>query len=146
MKQTKPTIQKDIVRTWHIVDLKDKVLGRESTEIARLLMGKKKPYFVRNLDVGDYVVVVNAEKVKLTGKKEAQKMYYHYSGYPGGLSKETAKEKRARKPEDIIYHAVSGMLPQNRLRDKMLRRLKIFIGETHTYEEKFTGKNVEASV
>lgn len=142
MKQTKPTLQKDISRKWHVIDLKDKILGRESTEIARLLMGKGKPYFVRNLDVGDYVVVVNAKKVKLTGKKEEQKIYYSVSGYPGGLSRETVKEKRARKPEDIIYHAVSGMLPQNRLRDRMLRRLKIFSGETHAYEEKFKGKNV----
>lgn len=140
MKQTKPTIQKDITREWHVIDLKDKILGRESSHIAQLLMGKSKPYFVRNLDVGDYVVVVNASKVKVTGNKEDQKVYYRYSGYPGGLSKETVKEKRSRKPEDIIYHAVSGMLPQNRLRDRMLRRLKIFANETHVYEDKLKSK------
>lgn len=140
MKQTKPTVQKTITRAWHVIDLKNKILGRESTQIAQLLMGKGKPYFVRHLDVGDYVVVVNAAKVKLTGKKEEQKKYYRYSGYPGGMTIETAKEKRARKPEDIIMHAVKGMLPQNRLRDRMLRRLKVFPGETHTYEEKMKGK------
>lgn len=137
MNQTKPTLQKTITRDWHVVDLKNKILGRESTHIAQLLMGKSKPYFVRHLDVGDYVVVVNASKVKLTGKKEEQKIYYRVSGYPGGMTKETVKEKRVRKPEDIIMYAVRGMLPQNRLRDRMLRRLKVFSGETHTYEERF---------
>lgn len=140
MKQTKSTLLKTVSREWHVVDLKDKILGRESTQIAQLLMGKSKPYFVRHLDVGDYVVVVNASKVKLTGKKEEQKIYYRVSGYPGGMTKETVKEKRDRKPEDIIMHAVRGMLPQNRLRDKMLRRLKVFSGETHIYEDKFKVK------
>ena len=117
-------------------DLDGKILGRSATQIAGLLMGKSKPSFVRNLDCGDYVVVVNAEKVRVTGNKEGKKSYYRYSGYPGGLRTETLKELRSRKPEEIILHAVKGMLPQNKLRDQMLRRLKVFIGPTHEFEDK----------
>lgn len=134
---TTATKVSDIKRVWHMVDVKDKVLGRISTEIALHLMGKGKPEFVRNLDCGDYVVVVNAKSVLVTGKKEEQKNYYRHSGYPGGFRKETLKELRARKPEDIIKHAVKGMLPQNKLRDRMLSRLFIFAGEEHTYADKF---------
>lgn len=134
---TKPTKQKDIVRAWHIVDLKDKLLGREATIIAKLLMGKAKPYFVRNLDCGDYVVVTNAKNVKVTGKKESDKKYYSYSGYPGGLRVRTVGEVRDQKPQDLILHAVKGMLPQNRLKDRMLKRLFVFPDEKHTYGDKF---------
>jgi large subunit ribosomal protein L13 len=134
---TQSTKVSDIKRAWHLVDVKDKPLGRVSSEIAQLLMGKRKPYFVRNLDCGDYVVIVNAKEVKATGNKEEQKNYYRHSGYPGGFKSETLKELRARKPEDIIIHAVKGMLPQNKLRDKMLRRLFVFAGEQHKYEDKF---------
>lgn len=130
----------DIKRAWHIVDLDGKTLGREASRIATLLMGKSKPYFVRNLDCGDYVVVINAAKVKVSGKKEEQKNYYRYSGYPGGLRIETLRELRERKPQDIITHAVKGMLPQNRLRDKMLTRLRVFTGEEHTFIDKFKGE------
>lgn len=136
-KITKPTKASDIKREWHLIDLKDKTLGRISTEVARLLMGKSKPYFVRNLDCGDFVVVVNAKDVKVTGKKELKKTYYRYSGYPGGLTKEAFAKLKERKPEEIIIHAVKGMLPQNRLRDKMLVRLKVFAGSEHRYEDKF---------
>lgn len=134
---TKPTRQSDIKREWHLVDVKDQVLGRRSTHIANLLMGKKKPYFVRHLDGGDYVVVINAGKVAVTGKKEEGKKYYRHSGFPGGLKVETLKDLRKRKPEEIIKHSVKGMLPQNRLRDRMLKRLFIFEGEEHPYGEKF---------
>lgn len=144
-KLTKSTKISDVKRIWHLIDLKDKTLGRVSTQIAMLLMGKSKPYFVRNLDCGDYVVVVNASLVKTTGNKEAKKIYYRYSGYPGGLSKEALKDLRKRKPEDIIFHAVKGMLPQNKLRDKMLSRFFIFSGQEHKYEDKFK-KRLEASV
>lgn len=136
---TKSTKAETIKRTWHLIDLKGKTLGRASTEIAKLLMGKSKPYFVRNLDCGDYVVVINAEEVKVTGKKELLKKYYNYSGYPGGLRIANFKEIQARKPEYIIEHAVKGMLPQNRLRDRMLQRLKIFVGSEHDYTDKFKG-------
>lgn len=137
---TKSTKAEDITRKWHLIDLKEKTLGRISTEIANLLMGKSKSYFVRNLDCGDYVVVINAKDIKVTGKKELKKEYYRYSGYPGGLKKQTLGELRERKPEEIIIHAVKGMLPQNRLRDRMLARLKIFAGEEHPYNDKFKNK------
>jgi large subunit ribosomal protein L13 len=115
-------------------------LGREASHIAQLLMGKGKSYFVRNLDCGDYVVVVNAKEVSVTGKKEGQKIYYRYSGYPGGLTQESLERLRKRKPEEVIFHAVKGMLPQNRLRDTMLKRLKVFKSEQHTFEDKFSVK------
>lgn len=137
MKSSTATKQSDIKREWHLIDLQEKTLGRISTEIAEFLMGKGKPYFVRNLDCGDYVVVINASKVKVTGKKEELKKYYRYSGYPGGLKVETLRELRQRKPQDVIIHAVKGMLPQNKLRDKMLKRLFVFAGEEHPYQDKF---------
>src|SRR5579871_6738595 len=104
-------------------------------------MGKKKTYFVRNLDCGDYVIVTNAKKVKVTGRKEEQKTYYRHSMYPGGFRAETLKDLRARKPEDIIINAVKGMLPQNKLRAKMLKRLFVFAGAEHKYGEKFKVKS-----
>lgn len=139
---TKSTKVETIKRTWHLIDLKGKTLGRAATEIALLLMGKNKPYFVRNLDCGDYVVAINAEQIKVTGKKELLKKYYNYSGYPGGLRIDTYKDIQARKPEYVIEHAVKGMLPQNRLRDRMLQRLKIFVGSEHDYTDKFKGVTV----
>ncbi len=138
--KTKVTSEKDIKREWHLIDLKGKTLGRVSSQIAQLLMGKSKPYFVRNLDCGDYVVVTNAKEVKVSGNKEKQKIYFRYSGYPGGLTQESLSRLRNRKPEEIITHAVKGMLPQNKLRDRMLTRLKVFSGTQHTFEEKFKTK------
>lgn len=134
MKSTKAS---QIKRDWHLLDAKDKILGRLATQIAQLLMGKGKPYFVRHLDCGDYVVVTNVQEVKVTGKKEKQKMYFRHSGYPGGFRQESLGEWRKEKPEKIIFHAVRGMLPQNKLRDQMLKRLKVFTGEKHPYQEKF---------
>lgn len=139
--QTPATKQQDITRSWHLIDVKDQVLGRVSVEIAKQLMGKSKANFVRNLDCGDYVVVINAKDVEVTGNKENNKLYYRHSGYPGGFKKESLSELRARKPEDIIRHAVKGMLPQNRLRDRMLTRLHIFAGEEHPFADKFKGEN-----
>jgi large subunit ribosomal protein L13 len=127
----------DIKRDWHLIDVDGKTLGRVSTEIAGLLMGKGKSYFVRNLDCGDFVVVVNSKKIKVTGNKELKKVYYRHSGFPGGFKTETLGELRNRKSDDIIKHAVKGMLPQNRLRDQMLGRLKVFEGTEHTYQDKF---------
>lgn len=135
-KTTVPTKDSHIERTWHEVDLKDQTLGRAATKIAELLMGKNKPYFVRNLDCGDYVIVTNAKDFITTGNKEKLKVYTNYSGYPGGLRKETLGKLKDRKPEEVIRHAVSGMLPKNRLRDKMLKRLHVFTDSTHPYEEK----------
>lgn len=133
---TQSTKASDIKRIWHMVDLKDKTLGRISTEIASLLMGKGKPYFMRSMDCGDYIVAINAKDIKVTGRKEEQKKYYRYSGYPGGLRVDTLGKLRETKPEEIIIHAVKGMLPQNKLRDRMLSRLYVFTGSDHPYKDK----------
>ena len=135
--QTRSTKISEVKREWHLIDVKGKILGRVSSEIAQLLMGKSKPYFVKNLDCGDYVVVLNAKEVKATGRKEDLKMYYRHSGYPGGFKAEKLKDLRQRNPEGIIKHAVSGMIPQNKLRASMLKRLYVFKGEVHTYGDKF---------
>ncbi|MBI5044953.1 MAG: 50S ribosomal protein L13 [Candidatus Levybacteria bacterium] len=138
--QTKSIKQSELSHEWHLVDVSGQTLGRISTKIATHLMGKSKRNFVRNLDCGDYVVVVNAKDVAVTGKKEEKKVYARHSGYPGGYKSETLKELRQRKPEEVIRHAVKGMLPQNRLRDRMLKRLFIFPGGEHTYQDKFVQK------
>lgn len=135
-KGTISTKKTEIKRDWHLVDIKDKILGRESVGIAGLLMGKSKPYFVRNLDCGDNVIVINAQEVKVTGKKETDKKYFRHSGYPGGFKSRTLEELRESKPEEIIRHAVRGMLPQNKLRDRMLTRLFIFRDADHPYADK----------
>lgn len=135
-KTTKTISAKEIKRDWHLIDIKDKTLGRISTDIAKLLMGKGKPYFVRNLDCGDFVVVINSEFVKVTGKKDENKKYYRHSGYPGGFKVKTFKELKQTNPSEIVMHAVRGMLPQNRLRDRMLTRLFVFSDENHPYADK----------
>lgn len=131
--KTKATKENQIKRKWHLVDVDDKILGRIAPVIASLLRGKSKPYFVPNLDCGDFVVVINAKLVKTTGKKEKQKVYTRYSGYPSGLKKETLETLRQRKPEDIINHAVRGMLPANKLRDRMMTRLFVSANEHHRF-------------
>lgn len=128
--------EKEIKREWHLIDAKGEILGRLSTRIAALLVGKNKRTYVPHLDVGDHVVVINAKDVAVGGKKEKGKVYYRHSGYPGGLKQETLEELRKRRPEKIIEHAVSGMLPKNRLRDRRLARLKVFAGGEHPYGEK----------
>ncbi|MGB9911395.1 MAG: 50S ribosomal protein L13 [Microgenomates group bacterium] len=133
-----PTVkEKEIKREWHLIDAKGKILGRLATQIAQLLIGKHKPYFVPHLDCGDWVVVINAKKIKVTGRKEEQKVYTRYSGYPDGLKKITLKEQMTKDPRKVIIHAVSGMLPKNKLRDKRLARLKVFVDENHPYQDKF---------
>ena len=139
-KLTKPTKSKEIVRNWHQVDVDGVILGRSATKIAGLLMGKSKSYFAKNLDCGDYVVVTNAATVKVTGQKEKNKVYTRYSGYPGGLHSARLEEVRAAKPTEIVRHAVSGMLPKNKLREQMLKRLFIYPGLENPYSEKFSGK------
>ena len=131
--QTQPTKLKEIQRKWHLVDLRGKVLGRTAGSIAHLLRGKNKPYFVPNLDCGDYVVVINSSEVVLTGKKETDKSYTRYSGFPGGLREATVAELRVKRPQEIIRHAVSGMLPKNKLRDQWLTRLYIYPAANHPY-------------
>ncbi len=137
MKLTEATKVKDIKRAWHLVDVKGKILGREATRIARLLIGKTKPYFVPHMDCGDYVVVINAAKVIVSGKKTTQKIYQKYSGYPGGLKKKSFAEVLREDPKRIIKEAVSGMLPKNKLRASMLKRLYVFPEDIHPYQDKF---------
>lgn len=141
--QTSPTKQSEIKRDWYLVDVEGQVLGRSATKIAKHLMGKSKPNFVRNLDCGDYVVIINALQVKVTGKKEENKAYARHSGYPGGFKSETLKELRSRRPEEIIRHAVKGMLPDNKLRAKMLKRMFVFSGSEHTYADRFKKHEVK---
>ncbi|HEV2339546.1 MAG TPA: 50S ribosomal protein L13 [Patescibacteria group bacterium] len=133
---TNATKAKDIQRSWYLVDVNGKVLGRVVTEIVQKLMGKHKPYFVKNLDCGDYIVVTNAAKVVVTGKKGTDKVYYRHSMYPGGFKGASFKEVLEKNPEEIIRHAVKGMLPQNKLRATMLKRLFVFPGPEHTYQDK----------
>ncbi len=120
---------KNIKRETHQIDAKDKILGRLAAEIATILMGKKKAQFVPYLDTGDFVVVTNASLVKVTGKKAQDKVYTRHSGFPGGLKQETFDKLLVRRPEYLIEHAVSGMLPQNKLGKKMIKKLKVFAGE-----------------
>jgi len=134
---TYPTKSKDINRSWHLVDAQSQALGRLASKIAKLLMGKDKTYFVRHLDCGDWVVVTNAAKIKVTGRKASQKTYYRHSGYPGGFKQITLEKQMALDPTKIIRHAVSGMLPKNKLRKRMLTRLRIYADEKHPYEDRF---------
>lgn len=138
MKYTKATKLSEIKREWHLIDVKNKILGRSATEIALLLTGKRKPNFVRNLDVGDYVVVINAKEVKTTGNKESLKKYIRHSGYPGGFKSEVLADLRKRNPGEVIIHAVAGMIPQNRLKDKFLKRLYVFPEAEHRFKDKFS--------
>lgn len=135
MKTYQPT-QKEIKREWHLVNAKDGVLGRLATKIAIFLTGKHKPSYSSHMDSGDFVVVINAEKVRLTGKKEVQKVYRSHSGYPGGLKEVSFAKMSKEHPERIIDHAVRGMLPDNRLKAKRMNRLKIVVGEKNPYEDK----------
>lgn len=128
---------KDIERKWQLIDVGGKVLGRVSTEIAQLLIGKNKKEYANNFDMGDYVVVVNASNVEVTGRKKDQKIYYRHSGYPGNLKEIKYKKYLNENPEKIIEIAVSGMLPKNRLHKKRMARLKVFPGSEHKYEDKF---------
>lgn len=123
----------EIERNWYILDAKEMVLGRLASKVAAYLRGKTKPVFTPNVDTGDFVIVVNADKVRLTGRKLDGKVYYHHSGYPGGLKAETAKERLSKDPEKLIIDAVKGMLPKNRLGRAMLKKLKVYRGEEHPH-------------
>jgi large subunit ribosomal protein L13 len=123
----------DIQRQWHVVDASDVVLGRLASQVAVLLRGKHKPIFAPHMDTGDFVIVVNAEKVRVTGKKLDQKIYYRHSGYPGGLRERTLAEQLARRPEDVIRKAVKGMLPKNKLAAAQLTKLKVYAGPEHPH-------------
>lgn len=124
----------DVERKWYVVDAKDAVLGRLAVKIAVQLRGKNKPVFTPNVDTGDFVIVVNAEKVRLTGNKVTDKVYYHHTGYIGGIKAETAKEMFEKHPERIIEKAVAGMLPKNTLGKQMLKKLKVYAGADHPHK------------
>lgn len=121
-------------REWYLVDATDKVLGRLAVEITNVLRGRNKPTYTPHVDTGDFVVVVNAEKVKLTGKKDEKKIYQRYSGYRSGLKEETAGSLRERHPDRLIKHAVQGMLPNNKISRQMFSRLKVYAGNEHPHE------------
>ena len=125
--------EQDIERSWFVVDLEDVVLGRAATEIARILRGKHKPIYTPSVDTGDFVVVLNADKIKLTGNKMADKKYYHHSGYPGGIREISAEKLLAKKPEMLVQAAVKGMLPKNKLGRKMFTKLKVYAGGEHPH-------------
>jgi len=127
--KTYSTKASEIKRQWHKIDASGKILGRVATEAAGLLMGKHKPIFSRHLDSGDFVVIINAEKVKVTGNKSKQKLYYRHSGYPGGLKSISLEKLSQTAPTRVIEYAVKGMLPKNRLRDGMMKRLRVYVGE-----------------
>lgn len=120
-----------IERKWYVVDATGHTLGRLSSEIAKILRGKHKPTFTPHIDTGDYVIVVNADKIKVTGKKLDQKIYYNHSDYVGGMRETTLKEKLAKKPEDVIYLAVKGMLPKGPLGRQMLKKIHVYAGPEH---------------
>lgn len=123
----------EIDHRWYVIDAEDKTLGKLAAEVAMILRGKKKPIYTPHVDCGDYVVVVNAEKVAVTGKKENQKIYRSHSGYPGGLKETTLAELRAKKPEEIIRHAVKGMMPKGKLGRQMFKKLKVYAGSEHPH-------------
>jgi len=124
----------DINREWHVVDASGLVLGRLSSEVAQVLRGKHKPTYTPHMDTGDFVVVVNAEKIKMTGKKLDDKLYYRHSGYLGGLKKKPVAKVMAERPEDVIFRAVKGMMPHNKLGKVMLKKLKVYAGAEHPHE------------
>ena len=123
-----------VERKWYVVDAEGKTLGRLASEVANVLRGKKKPIYTPHIDTGDYVIVVNAEKVKTTGKKLEQKKYYHHSEYVGGMKEATLKEMMQKKPEFVITHAVKGMLPKGPLGRQMLTKLHVYAGPEHKHE------------
>jgi large subunit ribosomal protein L13 len=124
----------DVEQKWYLVDAKDAVLGRLAVRIANRLRGKYKPQFTPHTDTGDFIIVINADKLKLTGKKLDNKVYYSHSEYPGGIKAETARERLTKKPEKVIFSAVWGMLPKGRLGRAMIKKLKIYSGAEHPHE------------
>jgi large subunit ribosomal protein L13 len=124
----------EVVRAWHLIDADNKVLGRVASEVARILMGKNKPIYTPFLDTGDHVVIINAEKIRLTGRKEEQKVYRRHTGYPGGLVETSVKKVRANHPTRIVEDAVAGMLPKTKLGKHMIKKLKVYAGDKHPHQ------------
>ena len=142
--KTYATKAKDVEHQWHVIDASGQTLGKLATQVANLLMGKHKPTFVPYLDTGDFVIVLNATKVKVTGKKPKQKTYYHHTGYPGGIKAETYEELMANHPTRVIEHAVRGMLPHNRLGRAMFKKLKGYAGDSHPHQAQVAGSKTTA--
>ncbi len=134
----------DIQRRWHLIDAEGKTLGRLASEVAQLLKGKHKPAYTPHLDLGDFVVVINAARVKVTGNKLEDKFYYRHSGYPGGFRKVSLRDKLAARPETAVEEAVRGMLPHNRLGEAMSRKLKVYVGPEHPHQAQFAGQERES--
>lgn len=134
MKRTYVTKPEDIERSWYVVDASGKTLGRLASEIAQIVRGKHKPIFSPSVDAGDYVIVVNAERIHVTGDKLDQKIYYRHSGYPGGLKEVSLRRMLDEHPTRVITHAVRGMLPKNRLGRTMLKKLKVYAGPEHPHQ------------
>ena len=126
--------KEDVSRDWYLVDAEGKALGRLAAEIAKRLRGKHKPVYTPHIDTGDFIVVVNADKIALTGKKLTDKIYHHHTGYPGGLKSATAGKMLEEKPEDLLTGAVRGMLPKNSLGRQMLKKLKVYRGDRHPHK------------
>jgi large subunit ribosomal protein L13 len=124
----------EVERKWYVVDAQDMVLGKLATKVATCLRGKNKPVFTPNVDTGDFIVVINAEKIRLTGKKLDDKIYYHHTGFIGGIKAATARERLNTQPEEVIKDAIWGMLPKNRLGRAMLKKLKVYKGSEHPHE------------
>ena len=124
----------DLTRAWHLVDAKDQTLGRLATAIAKILQGKDKPIYTPHVDTGDYVVVVNAEKIKLSGNKLTDKMYYHHTGYPGGIKAASAERLLDNNPTALLENAVKGMMPKNKLSRQSILKLKVYAGEEHPHQ------------
>ena len=131
--ETKSYKSVNVEKNWHLVDAKDKVLGRLAVKIATILSGKNKAQYSPNADLGDFVVVVNAEKVKVTGNKFTQKNYYHHTGYPGGLKTKSFEKMQEDSPEKIIEKAVKGMLPKNKLANQIIKKLRVYSGSVHPH-------------
>lgn len=132
-KMTKFIKSEDADKKWYLVDAKDQVLGRLASEVAKIIRGKNKPTFTPNMDTGDFVVVINADKVKLTGKRPELKQYIRHSGYPGGQKITSVREVKQSRPEFLVENAVKGMLPKNRLGRKLIKKLKVYTGESHPH-------------
>ena len=131
--ETKSYKSSNVKKNWHLVDAEDKVLGRLAVKIATILSGKNKAQYSPNADLGDFVIVVNAEKVKVTGNKFSQKNYYHHTGYPGGLKTKSFEKMQEDSPEKIIEKAVKGMLPKNKLANQIIKKLKVYSGSAHPH-------------
>lgn len=126
--------KEEAVRNWYVVDAKDKILGRLSTEIATRLRGKNKPDYTPHVDNGDFIVVINVDKIKTSGNKQNDKKYYRHSGYPGGIKEVSLRELQSKKPNEVLYRSVRGMLPKNRLSRAQLKKLKIYAGPEHPHK------------